>query len=579
MIKELLKHARSSLKYTLITPCLVALEVVVEVMIPYVTSALIDNGIQKGNMRYVGIASVILLALAATGMLLGILSGWSATKGSTGFAKNLMDDMYANIQNFSFGNIDKFSTSSLITRLTTDVMNVRQSYQMTSRLATRCPIMLIMSVIMAFTISPKIAWIYLAVAPVLMIGLLLIIKFAFPLFEKVFKNYDKMNLVVRENVKGVRVVKSFNSQEKEIDKFKGASGDIFKNYSRAERLLALNSPLMQICVYTCMILISWFCAKYIVVGDLEVGALTALISYTMSILISLMMFSMVFVLITISKASAERIVEVLREEPSIVNPENPIYDVENGDIEFKNVGFSYVGDCNKECMSNINLSIKSGEMVGILGGTGSGKTTLVSMLPRLYDATSGEVIVGGRNVKEYDIKALRDSVSVVLQKNVLFSGTLRDNMKWGNPDVTDEQIAEALEIASATDFVNGFADGYDHYIEQGGSNLSGGQKQRLCIARALIKNPKILILDDSTSAVDTATDRKIKQGLRETKASTTKLIIAQRISSVQDADKIIVIDNGKINGVGTHDELMKTNTIYQEVYQSQVKGGDDNEND
>ena len=579
MIKELLKHARSSLKYTLITPCLVALEVVVEVMIPYVTSALIDNGIQKGNMRYVGIASVILLALAATGMLLGILSGWSATKGSTGFAKNLMDDMYANIQNFSFGNIDKFSTSSLITRLTTDVMNVRQSYQMTSRLATRCPIMLIMSVIMAFTISPKIAWIYLAVAPVLMIGLLLIIKFAFPLFEKVFKNYDKMNLVVRENVKGVRVVKSFNSQEKEIDKFKGASGDIFKNYSRAERLLALNSPLMQICVYTCMILISWFCAKYIVTGDLEVGALTALISYTMSILISLMMFSMVFVLITISKASAERIVEVLREEPSIVNPENPIYDVENGDIEFKNVGFSYVGDCNKECMSNINLSIKSGEMVGILGGTGSGKTTLVSMLPRLYDATSGEVIVGGRNVKEYDIKALRDSVSVVLQKNVLFSGTLRDNMKWGNPDVTDEQIAEALEIASATDFVNGFADGYDHYIEQGGSNLSGGQKQRLCIARALIKNPKILILDDSTSAVDTATDRKIKQGLRETKASTTKLIIAQRISSVQDADKIIVIDNGKINGVGTHDELMKTNTIYQEVYQSQVKGGDDNEND
>ncbi|HRF36701.1 MAG TPA: ABC transporter ATP-binding protein, partial [Clostridia bacterium] len=435
MIKELLKHARSSLKYTLITPCLVALEVVVEVMIPYVTSALIDNGIQKGNMRYVGIASVILLALAATGMLLGILSGWSATKGSTGFAKNLMDDMYANIQNFSFGNIDKFSTSSLITRLTTDVMNVRQSYQMTSRLATRCPIMLIMSVIMAFTISPKIAWIYLAVAPVLMIGLLLIIKFAFPLFEKVFKNYDKMNLVVRENVKGVRVVKSFNSQEKEIDKFKGASGDIFKNYSRAERLLALNSPLMQICVYTCMILISWFCAKYIVAGDLEVGALTALISYTMSILISLMMFSMVFVLITISKASAERIVEVLREEPSIVNPENPIYDVENGDIEFKNVGFSYVGDCNKECMSNINLSIKSGEMVGILGGTGSGKTTLVSMLPRLYDATSGEVIVGGRNVKEYDIKALRDSVSVVLQKNVLFSGTLRDNMKWGNPDV------------------------------------------------------------------------------------------------------------------------------------------------
>ncbi len=327
-----------------------------------------------------------------------------------------------------------------------------------------------------------------------------------------------------------------------------------------------------------MLLISWLCSKSIVNGTLGVGALTSLMSYTMSILMSLMMFSMVFVLITISRASAERIVEVLKEEPSIVNPENPIYNVENGDIEFKNVGFSYVGDSSKECMKNINLSIKSGEMIGILGGTGSGKTTLVSLLPRLYDATSGEVIVGGHNVKEYDIKALRDSVSVVLQKNVLFSGTLRDNMRWGNPDVTDEQIAEALEIASATDFVSGFPNGYDYHIEQGGANLSGGQRQRLCIARALIKNPKILILDDSTSAVDTATDRKIKQGLRVTKANTTKLIIAQRISSVQDADKIIVIDNGKINGIGTHDELMATNTIYQEVYQSQVKGGDDNDN-
>lgn len=578
MIKELLKHAKSSLKYTLITPCLVALEVIIDVMIPYITQALIDNGISQGNMRYVGIASAILLAFAAMAMILGVLSGWSATKGSTGFAKNLMDDMYANIQNFSFANIDKFSTSSLITRLTTDIMNVRQSYQMVSRLATRCPIMLIASIIMAFTVSPKIALIYLGVAPVLAIGLILIIRFAFPLFEKVFKSYDKMNKVVRENVKGVRVVKSFNSQGKEIDKFEDASGEIYKNYSRAERLLALNTPLMQFCIYTCMLLISWLCSKSIVNGTLGVGALTSLMSYTMSILMSLMMFSMVFVLITISRASAERIVEVLKEKPSIVNPDNPIYNVENGDIEFKNVGFSYVGDSNKECMKNINLSIKSGEMIGILGGTGSGKTTLVSLLPRLYDATSGEVIVGGHNVKEYDIKSLRDSVSVVLQKNVLFSGTLRDNMRWGNPDVTDEQIAEALEIASATDFVSGFPNGYDYHIEQGGANLSGGQRQRLCIARALIKDPKILILDDSTSAVDTATDRKIKQGLRETKSSTTKLIIAQRISSVQDADKIIVIDNGKINGIGTHDELMATNTIYQEVYQSQVKGGDDNDN-
>ena len=577
MFKELLKHAKGSLKYTLLTPCLVAAEVIVEVMLPFVTQALIDNGINKGNMRYVGIASGILLACALLGMFFGILSGWSATKGSTGFAKNLMDDMYANIQNFSFSNIDKFSTSSLITRLTTDVMNVRQSYQMTSRLAMRCPIMLIASVIMASMISPKVALIYLGVAPVLVIGLILIIRFAFPLFEKVFKSYDKMNKVVRENVKGVRVVKSFNSQSKEIDKFEEASGDIYKNYSRAERLLALNSPLMQIAVYVSILLICWFCAQNIVVGNLEMGSIVALMSYTMSILMSLMMFSMVFVMITMSKASAERIVEVLKEEPSITNPENPVYEVESGDIEFKNVGFSYVGDSNKECMSNINLSIKQGEMIGILGGTGSGKTTLVSLLPRLYDATSGEVFVGGRNVKEYDIKSLRDSVSVVLQKNVLFSGSLRDNMKWGNPNVTDEQIAEALEIASATDFVNGFSDGYDHHIEQGGSNLSGGQKQRLCIARALIKDPKILILDDSTSAVDTATDRKIKQGLRETKADTTKLIIAQRITSVQDADKIIVIDNGKINGVGTHEELLANNTIYQEVYSSQMKGGADND--
>ena len=468
MIKELLKHAKSSLKYTLITPCLVALEVALEVMIPYVTQALIDNGINKGDMKYVGIASVILLLLAGMGMVLGILSGWSSTKGSTGFAKNLMDDMYANIQNFSFSNIDKFSTSSLITRLTTDVMNVRQSYQMTSRLATRCPIMLVASIIMAFMISPKIALIYLGVAPVLVICLILIIKYAFPLFEKVFKSYDKMNKVVRENVKGVRVVKSFNSQGKEIEKFEDASGDIYKNYSRAERLLALNSPLMQICIYTCMLLIAWLCSKAMVGGTLGEGALVALISYTMSILMSLMMFSMVFVMITMSRASAERIVEVLKEEPSIVNPENPIYEVPNGDIEFKNVGFSYIGDSNKECMSNINLKINNGEMIGILGGTGSGKTTLISLLPRLYDATSGEVIVGGHNVKEYDIKSLRDSVSVVLQKNVLFSGSLRDNMKWGNPNVTDEQIAEALEIASATDFVSNFKDGYERFRQAPG---------------------------------------------------------------------------------------------------------------
>lgn len=577
MIKELLKHSKEYLKYSVLTPFLVAIEVVLETLLPYVTSALIDNGVLQGNMAYVAMAGSILLSLALMGIGFGILSGWSATKGSTGFAKNLMDGMYANIQDFSFKNIDKFSTSSLITRLTTDVMNVRQSYQMITRISIRCPIQLVMALIMSFVISPKIALIFLCATPVLGIGLFLIIKFAYPIFDKVFKSYDKMNRVVRENVKGVRVVKSFNSQGKEIDKFEDASTDIYKNFSRGERLIAFNSPLMQICIYSCMLLISWFGAQEIVIGNLKTGQLTSLFSYTMQILMSLMMFSMVLVMITMSKASAERIVEVLKEKPDIVNPENPVESVENGDIEYKNVGFSYVGDENKECMKDINLKIKSGEMVGILGGTGSGKTTLVSLLPRLYDATSGEVLVGDRNVKEYDIKALRDAVSVVLQKNVLFSGSLRDNMKWGNPDATDEEIAEALEIASATEFVSNFPDGYDHHIEQGGANLSGGQKQRLCIARALIKNPKILILDDSTSAVDTATDRKIKQGLRETKPEITKIIIAQRISSVQDADKIVVIDNGRINGVGTHDELIKTNKIYQEVYQSQTKGGEDNE--
>ncbi len=577
MIKELLKHAGEYMRYTILTPFIVALEVVIETMIPYITASLVDQGVIAADMGYIAICGSILVSMAIAGGTLGIFSGWSASKGSTGFAKNLMDGMYSNIQDFSFSNIDKFSPSSLVTRLTTDVMNIRQSYQMVSRLSVRCPLQLVFALAVTFSVNWKIGLIFLGIAPVLGVGLFFMIRFAYPVFMRVFKSYDKMNKVVRENVKGVRVVKSFNSQGEEIEKFDDASGDIYRNFSMGERVLALNGPLMQLCMNGTILLIAWFGANMIVSEEMTTGELTMMISYSMQILTSLMMFSMVLVMITMSRASAERVVEVLREKTDIVNPEEPIYEVANGDIEYKGVGFSYVADPNKQCMSDISFKIKSGEMVGVLGGTGSGKTTLVQLLPRLYDATSGEVIIAGHNVREYDIKTLRDNVSVVLQKNVLFSGTLRENMKWGNNDVTDEEIDEALRLSSSIDFTSTFKSGYDHHIEQGGSNLSGGQKQRLCIARAMIKNPKILILDDSTSAVDTRTDRNIKQALRTAKADVTKIIIAQRISSVIDADKIIVLDNGHINGIGTHEELMKNNLIYQEVYESQNKGGSDNE--
>ncbi len=577
MVKDLLKHAGAYWKYTILTPFIVALEVVIETMIPYITASLVDNGVIAGDMVYIAIAGSVLVMLAIMGGTFGILSGWASSKGSTGFAKNLMDGMYSNIQEFSFVNIDKFSTSSLVTRLTTDVMNIRQSYQMVSRISVRCPLQLFFALAVTFTVNWKIGLIFLGIAPVLGVALFFMIKYAYPVFMRVFKSYDKMNKVVRENVKGVRVVKSFNSQGEEIEKFDEASGDIYRNFSMGERVIALNGPLMLVCMNGSMLLISWFGANMIVTGEMTTGELTMMISYSMQILMSLMMFSMVLVMITMSRASAERVVEVLNEKTDIVNPENPIYEIENGDIEYKGVGFSYVGDAEKQCMSDVSFTIKSGEMVGILGGTGSGKTTLVQLLPRLYDATSGEVIIAGHNVKDYDIKTLRDNVSVVLQKNVLFSGTLRENMQWGNANVTDDEINEALELSSSLEFTSNFKLGYDHHIEQGGSNLSGGQKQRLCIARAMLKNPKILILDDSTSAVDTRTDRNIKNALSTSKADVTKIIIAQRISSVMDADKIIVLDNGKVNGIGTHDELMSSNIIYQEVYQSQNKGGSENE--
>lgn len=577
MIKELFKHAKSSLKYTIITPFIVALEVVIETMIPFLTKELVDNGVIKGDMVYVAIAGSILVVLALMGLSFGILSGWTATKGSTGFAKNLMDGMYANVQDFSFQNIDKFSTSSLITRLTTDVMNIRMAYQMTSRLSVRCPIQFTLAMVMTFISNVKIGLIFLAVVPILIVALIIIMKYVYPVFRKVFDSYDNMNRVVRENVNAVRVVKSFNTQEEEIKKFDETSNDIKKYFTRGERLISLNSPLMMLCIDSCIIMIAWFGGNMMITGEMSTGDLTMYISYAMQILTSLLMFSMVLVLTIMSRASAERIVEVLREEPTIKQPENAVIELNSGDIEFKDVNFSYSNNIERCALKDINLTIKSGEMVGVIGGTGSGKTTLIQLLPRLYDVTSGEVLIDGRDVREYDLKVLRDNVSVVLQKNVLFRGTLRENMQWGNENATDEQINEALEISSALDFVNNFKDGYDHYIEQGGANLSGGQKQRLCIARALLKNPKILILDDSTSAVDTKTDRSIKQGLRNTKPDITKIIIAQRISSVMDADKIIVIDNGRINGVGTHEELLANNQIYREVYESQNKGGQKNE--
>jgi len=485
--------------------------------------------------------------------------------------------MYYNIQNFSFNNIDKFSTSSIITRLTTDVTNVQMAFQMITRIAVRSPLMLIFSLFMAFYINAKISLVFLIAVPVLGIGLTLITMNAHPIFERVFKTYDKLNTVVQENLHGIRVVKSYVREDFEKNKFNEVSGSIYNDFVKAERLVALNSPLMQFVVYGCMLLISWFGAKLIVVGDLTTGNLMSLITYIMQILMSLMMLSMVLVMITISKASAKRVTEILDEKSDIVNPENPIFEVKDGSVKFEKVSFSYTKDKKKLCLSKVNVDIKSGETVGILGGTGSSKTTFVQLIPRLYDATVGKVLVGGVDVKKYDLDTLRNEVAMVLQKNVLFSGTIRENLKWGNKEATDEEIIHACKLAQAHSFIETFPDKYDTHIEQGGTNVSGGQKQRLCIARALLKKPKILILDDSTSAVDTKTDALIRKAFREEIPDTTKFIIAQRVSSIMDADKIIILDEGRISAVGTHDELLKTNKIYQEVYNSQVKGGDTDE--
>lgn len=577
MVRKLLRSVREYKKHSILAPVFVIFEVIMEVVIPLLMANLIDFGIDDGNLEYIVKMGVVLVVFALISLIFGILSGRSAAIASAGFAKNLRKDMYYKVQNFSFSNIDKFSTASIVTRLTTDITNVQNAYMMIIRVAVRAPIMLICALVLAFNVNSSMALIFLYIVPILAVGLFFIMSKAHPIFERVFKTYDKLNNVVQENLYGIRVVKSFVREDHENEKFGKISKSIFKDFSKAERLLAWNMPLMQFCVYTCMLLISWFGARLIVLSGndpavgMTTGQLMSLITYAMQILMSLMMLSMIFVMIIISRASMERITEILDEESDITNGENPVKEVKDGSIIFDNVSFAYKKDADEMCLSDISVSIKSGETVGIIGGTGSGKTSLVNLIPRLYDVTKGKLTVGGLDVKDYDIEALRDSVAVVLQKNVLFSGTIKENLRWGNENATDEEIVNVCKLAQADSFVSTFPKGYDTYIEQGGTNVSGGQKQRLCIARALLKKPKILILDDSTSAVDTKTDALIRKAFAEEIPDTTKIIIAQRISSIENADKIIVMDDGGINAVGTHEELLKSNEIYREVYTSQTK--------
>ncbi len=576
MIKRLLKSVREFKKDALLTPFFVVLEVVMEVVIPAVMALLIDRGIDAHNMGEIWKYGLILIVCAALALVFGAAAGTYAARASTGFARNLRHDMYYAVQDYSFSNIDKFSTGSIVTRLTTDVTNVQNSFQMCTRIAVRCPVMLIFALVMAFQINSELALVFLGVLPILAIGLGLLMKFVGPVFERVFKTYDRMNTVVQENVRGIRVVKAYVREDYETEKFKGVSGLLYKQFSKAQKTMAGVAPLMQFCMYACMLLISWFGARLIVGGSMTTGELTSLFSYAMQILMSLMMVAMVFVMITMSKASAERIVEILEEQPDLHNPEKPVTEVKSGDIRFENVNFSYKGDEHKLALQNVNLDIKAGQTIGILGGTGAAKSTLVQLIPRLYDVTTGSVKVGGVDVRAYDIEALREQVAMVLQKNVLFSGTIKENLRWGNENASDEELQRVCKLAQADEFIQQMPKKYDTYIEQGGTNVSGGQKQRLCIARALLKKPKVLILDDSTSAVDTKTDALIRKAFAEEIPGTTKLIIAQRVSSVQDADQIIILDGGTVQAVGTHEELLAGNPIYQEIYNQQTrKGGEE----
>ncbi|MGN0518117.1 MAG: ABC transporter ATP-binding protein [Acutalibacteraceae bacterium] len=583
MLKTLLRSLREYKKGSIITISLSILEAAFEILIPLCMAELIDKGIELGEMNAVWKFGIALLIFAALQLLTGMLSAHIAAKTSVGFSANLRQDMYDNVQTFAFSNIDKFSTASIVTRLTTDVTNIQNSYQMLIRMAVRGPVMLAFSMLVSFNINSTIAWIFFAVIPIMAILLYLIIKNVNPTFKRVFQTYDNLNNIVQEDIRGIRVVKSFNREDYEIKKFKKVSNSIYKDFSKGERLLAFNSPIMQLFMYACMILISWIGAKAIVASGnnellgMTTGDLTALFSYSMQILTSLMMLSMVFAMITISLSSARRIAEVLEEKTSITNPKNPIFTVKDGSICFNNVDFVYASKADKKVLDSINLHIASGETVGIIGATGSSKSSLVQLIPRLYDVTGGSLTLGGVDVRNYDLDTLRNSVAMVLQKNELFAGTIKDNLRWGNEKATDEEIEHACHLACADEFIQKFPDKYDTYIEQGGSNVSGGQKQRLCIARALLKNPKVLILDDSTSAVDTKTDAAIQKSFSEYIPDTTKIIIAQRLSSVENADKIVVLDDGKIKAVGTHTELLNTCDIYREVYESQKKGEEKNE--
>ena len=579
MIRRLLRCIREYKWAAILSPLCMVGEVYMEVKIPLVLSKIVDLGVEMSDMGAVVKYGLVLVLYALCSLTFGVASAFFASYAATGFARNLRHDMYYNVQTFDFSNIDKFSTSSIVTRLTSDVANLQMGFQMLIRMAIRCPMMLILATTNALSISPRLCLVYCVALPLLGLGLYILMKTVYPIFDRVFRTYDKLNNVVQENLHGIRVVKSFVREDRETEKFTTVSEEIYKDFCKAERTLAFNNPLMQLAVYTCILVISYLGATMVIQSGndiavgLTTGQLTSMFTYTIQILSSLMMLSMVFVMMTMARAPLRRTTEILEEKPELDNPKDPVTVVSDGSIDFDNVSFRYSRTADRSALENINLHIASGMTVGILGSTGSSKSTLVQLIPRLYDATEGTVRVGGVDVRDYDITALRDAVSMVLQKNVLFAGSIKENLRWGDPNATDEEMVHACKLACADEFIRTFPDGYDTHIEQGGTNVSGGQKQRLCIARALLKKPRILILDDSTSAVDTHTDAMIRKAFREEIPNTTKLIIAQRISSIQDADLIVVLDGGKISAMGTHDELLKTSTIYQEVFYSQQKGG------